>query len=652
MRDEYSHTGGSIVSLFETYRETYAKARDEEMSLLEYLELCRDDPLAYASAAERMLAAIGEPETVDTRKDPRLSRIYSNRVIRRYPAFREFYGMEDAISQIVSYFTHAAQGLEERKQVLYLLGPVGGGKSSIAERLKSLMEQYPIYALKGSPVHESPLGLFNPERDGDALEKEYNIPSRYLTGLMSPWAIKRLSEFDGDLTQFRVVRVQPSVLRQVAIAKTEPGDENNQDISSLVGKVDIRQLESFSQDDPDAYSYSGGLCLSNQGLLEFVEMFKAPIKMLHPLLTATQEGNYKGTEGFSAIPFQGVILAHSNESEWKSFRNNRNNEAFLDRIYIVKVPYCLQVSEEVQIYEKLLAHSSLADAPCAPGTLTMMAQFSVLSRLVEPENSSIFTKMRVYDGENLKDVEPNAKSVQEYRDFAGIDEGMSGISTRFAYKVLSSVFNYDQTEVAANPVHLMYVLEQRLLREQLPDEVQRRYIEFIKGYLSPRYAEFVGKEIQTAYLESYSEYGQNIFDRYVTYADYWIQDEDYRDPETGESFDRSQLNDELEKIEKPAGIANPKDFRNEIVNFVLRARANNSGKNPSWTSYEKLREVIEKKMFSNTEELLPVISFTAKSSSDERNKHESFVERMVEKGYTEKQVRLLCEWYLRVRKSQ
>ncbi|ASJ70849.1 PrkA family serine protein kinase [Granulosicoccus antarcticus] len=640
------------MKLFEAYRETYAKARDEEMSLLEYLELCREDPLAYASASERMLAAIGEPEFLDTRNDPRLSRIYSNRIIRRYPAFREFYGMEEAISQIVSYFTHAAQGLEERKQVLYLLGPVGGGKSSIAERLKSLMEEHPIYALKGSPINESPLGLFNPVREAEELEEEYKIPKRYLTGIMSPWAIKRMAEFDGDLTQFRVVRVQPSVLRQVAIAKTEPGDENNQDISSLVGKVDIRQLESFSQDDPDAYSYSGGLCQSNQGMLEFVEMFKAPIKMLHPLLTATQEGNYKGTEGFSAMPYQGMILAHSNESEWRTFRNNRNNEAFLDRIYIVKVPYCLQVSEEVQIYEKLLANSSLAEAACAPGTLDMMAQFSVLSRLVDPENSNIFTKMRVYDGENLKDVEPNAKSVQEYRDFAGIDEGMSGISTRFAYKVLSSVFNYDQDEVAANPVHLMYVLEQRLLREQLPDDVQQRYVEFIKAYLSPKYAEFIGKEIQTAYLESYAEYGQNIFDRYVTYADYWIQDEDYRDPETGESFDRSQLNDELEKIEKPAGIANPKDFRNEIVNFVLRARANNTGKNPSWTSYEKLREVIEKKMFSNTEELLPVISFNAKSSNDERNKHDSFVERMIAKGYTEKQVRLLCEWYLRVRKSQ
>jgi serine protein kinase len=170
---------------------------------------------------------------------------------------------------------------------------------------------------------------------------------------MSPWAVKRLEEFGGDLSRFRVVRIQPSVLRQVAITKTEPGDDNNQDISSLVGKVDIRQLEHLSQNDPDAYSYSGGLCLANQGLLEFVEMFKAPIKMLHPLLTATQEGNFKGTEGFSAIPFNGVIVAHSNESEWHSFRNNKNNEAFLDRIYIVKVPYCVRVSEEVKIYQKL-----------------------------------------------------------------------------------------------------------------------------------------------------------------------------------------------------------------------------------------------------------------------------------------------------------
>ncbi|MGC1817437.1 MAG: PrkA family serine protein kinase [Casimicrobiaceae bacterium] len=640
-----------MTTLLEQFRSDYSAAREEEMSLEEYLGSCKRDPGTYATAAERMVAGIGEPELVDTRNDPQLSRIFGNRVIRRYPAFREFYGMEEAVEQIVAFFRHAAQGLEERKQILYLLGPVGGGKSSIAERLKAVMETRPIYALKGSPVNESPLGLFAPERFGTVLENDYGIPQRYLSGIMSPWAVKRLQEYGGDLSKFRVVRVNPSVLRQIAITKTEPGDENNQDISSLVGKVDIRKLESLSQNDPDAYSYSGGLCLANQGLLEFVEMFKAPIKMLHPLLTATQEGNFKGTEGFSAIPFNGLIVAHSNESEWHSFRNNKNNEAFLDRIFIVKVPYCLRVSEEVRIYDKLLANSSLAKAPCAPGTLDMMAQFSVLTRLKDPENSSIYSKMRVYDGETLKDVDPKAKTIQEYRDYAGADEGMTGMSTRFAYKILSAVFNYDQTEIAANPVHLMYVLEQRLAREDLPDETRRRYVEHIKGYLAPRYAEFIGKEIQTAYLESYSEYGQNIFDRYVTYADCWIQEEDYRDPETGESFDRAALNAELEKIEKPAGIGNPKDFRNEIVNFVLRARAHNAGRNPAWNSYEKLREVIERKMFSNTEDLLPVISFNAKASADEREKHQSFVARMVAKGYTEKQVRLLAEWYLRVHKS-
>ena len=639
------------MDVISSFTARYERTREEVLSLEEYLDACKRDPLAYATAAERMLKAIGEPELLDTRNDSRLSRIFANKVIKIYPAFKEFYGMEDSIEQVVSYFRHAAQGLEEKKQILYLLGPVGGGKSSIAERLKQLMEQVPFYSIKGSPVNESPLGLFDLAEDGAILEKEYAIPRRYLQRILSPWAVKRLEEFGGDIRKFQVVKRFPSVLRQIGVAKTEPGDENNQDISSLVGKVDIRKLETFAQDDPDAYSFSGGLCLANQGLLEFVEMFKAPIKVLHPLLTATQEGNFKGTEGFGAIPFDGVVLAHSNESEWKAFRNNKNNEAFLDRIYIVKVPYCLRVSEEIKIYEKLVRNSSLASAPCAPGSLRMMAQFSVLTRLKEPENSSAFSKMQVYDGESLKDTDPKAKSLQEYRDYAGVDEGMSGVSTRFAFKIISKVFNFDSAEIAANPVHLMYVLEQQIEREQFPAELETKYTGYIKEYLSPRYAEFIGKEIQTAYLESYSEYGQNIFDRYVTYADYWIQDQEYRDVDTGEVFDRVALNGELEKIEKPAGISNPKDFRNEIVNFVLRARAGNAGRNPAWTSYEKLRTVIEKKMFSNTEELLPVISFNAKSSADEQKKHQDFVARMVEKGYTAKQVRLLCEWYLRVRKS-
>ncbi len=637
--------------IFGDYQSRFAALQQTEMSLEEYLDLCKSDPLTYASAAERMLHAIGEPEVVNTRHDPRLSRIFANRVVRRYPSFKEFYGMEEVIENIVAYFRHAAQGLEERKQVLYLLGPVGSAKSSLAERLKALMEQQPIFALKGSPVNESPLGLFDPVQFGSSLEDKYGIPRRYLTGIASPWATKRLAEYGGDLRKFRVVRLMPSTLNQVAIAKTEPGDENNQDISALVGKVDIRMLNQFSQDDPDAYSFSGGLCLANQGLLEFVEMFKAPIKMLHPLLTATQERNFKGTEGFGSIPFDGIILAHSNESEWQQFRNNKTNEAFLDRVYIVKVPYCLRVSEEVKIYEKLLENSSLSKAACAPGTLNMMAQFSVLTRLKEPANSNLFSKMRVYDGENLKDVDPHAKPIQEYRDAAGPDEGMQGSSTRWAYKVLSKVFNFDHQEVAANPVHLLYVLEQQIIKDNLPEEQTRKCLDFIKSYLTPKYAEFVAKEIQTAYLESYSEYGQNLFERYIQFADKWIQNEEFRDPSTGQIFDRDSLNEELNRIEKPAGIANPKDFRNEVVNFVLRAQASNSGTMPQWTSYEKLREVIERSMFSKTEDLLPVISFDHKGSKESQEKHENFVSRMVAKGYTEKQVRLLVEWHLRVKKA-
>lgn len=647
-------------SIFDKYKRRYEERQPDEMSITEYLELCKADPGAYATTAQRMLKAIGEPTIIDTRNDDRLSRIYSNRKIKVYPAFSDFFGMEDVIESIVSFFKHAAQGLEESKQILYLLGPVGGGKSSLSERLKELAQRVPIYALKAynkerdqwqvSPIWESPLGLFDAKEDAQLLEEQYGIPSRYLKTIPSPWAAKRLREADGDLSQFRVVKVFPSILDQRGITKVEPGDENNQDISSLVGKVNIRELEDYEQHDPDAYNWAGGLNVSTQGIMEFVEMFKAPIKMLHPLLTATQEGHYNGTEQFGAIPFQGVILAHSNESEWQTFRNNKTNEAFLDRVYIVKVPYCLRVTEEEKIYEKLIKSSELAGASVAPGTLNLMAQFSVLTRLKEPENSTIFSKMEVYDGKNIKDKDPKAKSLEEYREAAGVNEGMDGSSTRFAYKILSKVFNFDPEEVAANPIHLFFVLERQLQQEQLPKEEEDRRIDFIKGVLAPKYAEFIGDELQKAYLESYHEYGQNLFDRYIMFADSWIEDKDYRDPDTGEMFDREALNRELEKIEKPAGIANPKDFRNEVVGYVLRYGKANQGKNPNWVNYEKLRQVIEKKMFANTEDLLPVISFSKKATAEEEEKHNNFVERMMKKGYTRKQVRLAVEWYMRYKK--
>ncbi len=646
--------GIGVTSIFDEYnRRQGPVSATADMDVKQYLELCGKDPMVYASATERLLSAIGEPEMVDTSKDARLARLFNNRTVRMYPSFSDFYGLEDTIDRIVSFLRHAAQGLEERKQIMYLLGPVGGGKSSLAEHVKQLMEKHPIYVLKlgdeQSPVFESPLGLFDPEKHGPMLLASYGIPTHRLTGLMSPWLVKALDSVNGDISKFRVVKLYPSRARQIGIAKTEPGDENNQDIATLVGKVDIRKLELFSQNDSEAYSFSGGLNRANQGMLEFVEMFKAPIKMLHPLLTATQEGNYNGTENIGAIPFQGIIMAHSNESEWVTFKNNKNNEAFIDRIYVIKVPYCLRVTEEQKIYEKLVARSELGRAPCAPATLEMLARFSVLTRLKVHENSTLFAKMRVYDGESLKETDPRARSLQEYKDTAGVEEGMDGSSTRFAFKILAATFNHDVTEIAADPVHLMYVLEQAIRREQLPQETEKRYLELIKGELAPRYAEFIGNEIQKAYLESYKDYGQNLFDRYVAYADSWIEDIDFKDSDTGQLLNRELLDKELAKLEKPAGIANPKDFRNEIVKFCLRARTYNNGKNPSWTSYEKIRDVIERRMFSQVEELLPVISFGSKKDLETEKKHTEFVERMTARGYTERQVRRLVEWFMRAK---
>ena len=639
-------------SLFSKIKGNYTST-SEEISVQDYLQKCSEDKKFYASASERILTAIGEPKVIDTREDPTLSKIFSNRKLKIYPAFKDFYGMESTIEQIVSYFRHAAQGLEEKKQILYLMGPVGGGKSSLAEKVKALIQEEPIYVLKAdgvlSPVFESPLGLFSDHKD--SLESEYGIPKRYVPACMSPWAVKRLKEFNGDLSKFKVVKMYPSVQEQVAISKTEPGDENNQDISTLVGKVDIRKLADFEQNDADAYSYTGGLCLGNQGILEFVEMFKAPIKVLNPLLTATQEKNFKGTEPIGAIPFTGIILAHSNESEWEKFTNDKKNEAFLDRIYKVQVPYCLRVSEEEKIYEKLIRESFLGKAPCAPKTLHLLAEFSVLSRLKVPENSALYSKMRIYNGESLKDTDPSAKSIQEYRDESGLNEGMTGVSTRFAFKVLSKVFNYDDDEVAANPVHLLYVLEQEVLKLQLNKEIESRYLYIIKSVLASKYADFIADEIQKAYIESYQTYGQNIFEKYVIYADNWLQGNDFRDPESGEILDRSILNAELEKIEKSAGIANPKDFRAEVSNFTLRFKANNEGKMPKWDAYHKIKNVIEKRIFASSEDLLPVISFNAKSNSEDQKKHQDFITRMNDRGYTLKQIRILVDWFMRVRKT-
>ena len=640
------------------------KQQEIKMSLEDFLDLAQRDSMVYANPAKRLLKAIGEAEKHDTKDDPVLSRIFSNRVIRRYPAFKDFYGMEDVVESVVSYLRHAEQQLEESKSVLYLLGPVGGGKSSLAEKLKELMEIEPIYVLgcvvegkngpeeQLSPLFESPLNLFNSKSLRDRIASEYEIPLHAFRNIPSPWLLQRLKDNNGDLGKFFVMKMHPSILNQVGIAKVEPGDENNQDISTLVGKVDIRKLDKYPQNHPDAYSYSGGLCRASRGILDFVEMFKAPLKMLHPLLTATQEKNFNGTEAIGAMPFDGIILAHSNQSEWEAFKNNKNNEAFLDRISLIQVPYCLRVSEEVKIYKKLLESSKLKDAHIAPGTLEMLAQWSVLSRLNETKLSNTYTKMKVYNGENLKNTDMKAKSINEYREEAGVAEGMEGSSTRFAYKILSKVYNADPEEISANPIDLMNILLTEIEKERYTEEKEDKLKNFVSETLRKNYYDYLEKEIRTAVLSSSDEYCQNLFDRYVSMANDWLEDQEFKDPKTGLRMNVEELNEALTAIEKPGlETHNPKDFRQEVVKFYDKYRANNPGKTPRWDAFSKMRDVIERKVIRSTEEIMPILSFDSNLSDENKRKHESFVTKMEEKGYTPKMIRLLVDWFNHMQKG-
>lgn len=648
------------TNLLDDFERNFTVHAPQEMTIPEYLEECKTDPGCYAFAAQRMVDAIGTPTIVNTANDQRLARLFGNKEIRTYPVFDDFFGMEETIEQIVDFFLHASQGLEEQRQIIYLLGPVGGGKSSLVSRLRWLMEQRPIYVIAyrdneetvHSPYFSRVLPLFAEVGMGAQVAKQIGVDPRYIKGILGPWERKRLIQAKGRLDKFRVIKLYPSRFRQIAISEAEPGDENTQDISTLVGKVDMRKLEDYSQNDPDAYLYSGALNLSNQGMMEFKEMFKAKIKMLNPLLFAVQEHNYQGTENIAALPYDGIVVAHSNEGEWLKFKGNRDNEAFLDRICIKKVPYCLRIDEEIKIYEKFIADSELAGKKIAPHTLDILAQFAIMSRLKEPANSTLWSKMRVYNGENLREKDPKAKSYQEYReDPENREEGFSpAVSTRWASKRLSQCFNRDAHEIAADPVHMLHVLLTEIEKDTTPEQEQQ-YKKFIKDELRSKYFEFIDREIRAAFLESYADYGQNLFDRYVMWADKWVSQEEYFDPGTGLTMNREALDASLSTIEKPADIANPKDFRNEVVQWVLRYQATNAGNNPSWKSYQKLKDVIEKTMFTKTEELLPVISFTKKGTTDADTKHHEFVQRMEERGYTERQIRRIVEWYMRVQKA-
>ena len=638
------------------YKQKYA-SEPEVMSLMDYLEEAKVNKEMYLSPAERLLKAIGSDVEINTKEDPVLARLYDNKKIKTYPSINEMYiGQYDVIANIVGFLRNAARGLEASKQILYLLGPVGGGKSTLADILKRLMEQQPFYALAVvrdgsltiSPIHENPLGLFSKD-DAELL----NIAPQYLLGRHSPWAHKRLIDLQGDITKFKVVKLYPDEARHIAIAKTEPGDENNQDISALVGKLDISKAALLGQSDPDCYEFSGSLCRGNRGIMEFMEMFKAPIKMLHPLLGATQEHQYNPTEQFSAIPFEGIILAHSNETEWQAFKNNKTNEAFIDRTHIIKVPYELRKDNVVKIYKKELNRGALKDCSIDPHVLDTAAKLQLAATLYEDSlnEEKMITKIKIYNGENVKDSKPGSKSYQEHRKHrANLEEGMtSHTSLRTMFKILSQTFDIADGEITASTVDLLGLYKQYISGGNFSPEDMKK---LGKSYdeIESEYITELEKSIHNAYMGKFASHGQTMFERYISMAEAWLHNDEYI-AEDGSRYNLDMLNKELERIEKPGDIGiNAKNYRRDATDFVMKYRANHEGKYPDWRHDKAIADVLEKQLLAQFPQFVPVILDGRTTSNDDMDKLDTFKKNMKEAGFTtDRMIKRVIDFWSRKR---
>jgi len=617
-------------------------------TLGEFLKECGDNKQLVVSTASSMHTALGTGVRTSTSSDPRLHRLFGDRVLTRYSAFEDFYGLGTVIEEIAQYYYLAAQGLAQRKKILCLIGPPGTAKSMLANRIKQLFGQTSMHVLavkkesgfELSPVFEHPFDLFNREEHGELLKKYAIKPYQLGAGGPSPWAWEHLQSFEGDITQFHVVQVPCSVGQQVGIARIEPQTDQELDVSVLIG----------ARNQDGSYRYTGGLNRAGQGILEFVEMFKVKPDVLRPLLTAMEEGFYSGNDGIGPIPFRGMILCHSNWDEWEAFKGDKKNKGLVDRTFLIEVPYCMQLSEEEKIYERMLRESELGEKPRAPYTTKTLARLTVLSRL-RPTGGTIPTigMMRVYDGEDPEKVGDGVKTLAQYLEGNSPSEGREGISTRSGFQIISAGFTADPKEIGIDPELLLEEALKVIARDYAGKASYKKFVE----ELLKQYLESLERDIQLAYAKTRGgDTPQDRFNRYEELARHWSYDEVYKVPGTGSIWDREQINQELTAIEKAMEIKDPANFREKLVKHCLRYRETLGEKAiVPLETYEPMRELIETKMRSEGGNLAQVIAFgDFKRDTKVETAHDKFVAYMVEQGYSKRQTERLVGWYMAEKK--
>jgi serine protein kinase len=657
-----SDTETSAESVFALLKNRHEEQQQKPLSLGEYLDLCREDPMAYASPAERLVAAIyeqGQPELVDTSSESNnLKRVFQSAKIKTFPAFDDFYGIENVVTGLTNFLDSAAANNEQKKQILLLMGPVGSAKSSLAHRLEELIETQGVYALKAkgedgdvSPVLDNPLALLTlmPEMKEQVIEN-WNVPEHAFKDLnISSWANKRLEEAGGDLNEaFEVVKVYPSKANKRGVGYLQAKDDQTQDVSELIGRVDMNKLgEGLPENDPDVYLYSGGFPDANRGILHLSEAIKMPDVIFNPVLDGVQDRYYATPAGQN--PMDAVIIATTNESEWNKFKSNPLNEAILDRIVVQKVPYTLRYSEEERIYEKILNASKDKDLPIAPKTLETLAKFSVMTRLSNHdsvESYGLDVRAKVYNGEIPDDASSKIPSIKDLysADIKNdLDQGMKGFSTRSAFKTLSDTFNAhaNEGERSADPLTLMEVLQNNIAKDdKLSKEERDNWTSIIKDYLMPEYVDFITQEIEDAFVGASDDVCQNMFNRYLDMADAWVAGEDYKDGTN--IMSKEELDQKLREFEAPARIGNATDFRTEVTSHVNRLASRNEGGLAAikWDSYEKMARVIRKRFSAYAEGMRELIKLdTPVLDEKEEQKRNDFLNAMEKKNYTKEMTR-------------
>ena len=613
-----------------TDRESRNKEKFEG-TFIDYLELVKANPdiaqLSHKRLYERIMSE--GVEVLKGDENPKIRKIYGNETIKRYGFFKDdFFGIDKVLMKLVNYLHSASMKGEEARQVLYLVGPVGACKSSLVEALKlALVSCDPIYSIKGCPMHEEPLHLVPNHLRG----KFNEMLGTQIEGDLCPVCKYRLiHEFNGEYENVPVERKNFSIRSRKGIGVVPPVDPNNQDTSILTGSIDISKMDMYPEDDPRIFSLNGAFNVGNRGLVEFIEVFKNDVEYLHTIITATQEKSIPSPGKGSMIYFDGLIVAHSNEAEWEKFKSDHTNEAILDRIVKIEVPYCLELDEEVKIYEKILKKSNFK-AHIAPHTIEIAAMFAILSRLSPSAKVDPMTKLKLYNGEDIVEKGTTKRiDIQELREEAGSYEGMKGISTRFIVKAIDNALSISEYD-CINPLSIMESIIKSIKEMDASAEDKKKYLGFIQDTIRKEYNKVLEKEITKAFIHSFREQAESLFNNYIDNAEAFVNKTKIKDTSTGEELNPDE--DFMRNIEEQIGVseASSKGFRADVTSYMFYLVRN--GMKIDYTSYEPLKEAIEKKLMASVKDLSRIITKTRVRDKEQNEKYDAMVEEMKNNGY-------------------